>query len=325
MLKTFGSTFLVFVFAASAFGGQLSRFEEKVEESGKKSSGNSYYSDCDDDDSSFGEEILSGIFKGCVTTFVEDVFTGAYLGTKWLVYDWWADDDGEEGYIEPDPATPVTPIPSDSVDVSTNRTVVLDKLSDEKHVVYTDDPGSIDDPEDIFADALEPPLLPGTVGMPYARFDYHWQYLDPHTAASTYTLETGYRHAAFSGRMSRYRDDEDNETLDINQYYALGRTGRSSDIGSVQIGMGIGGYVINGEKHKAGAAFTVPISYCYKDIVGIEFRPAFADINGATVRDYDVSISLGYQYVQLRAGYRWLWVDSGSWLDGYHAGFSIMY
>jgi hypothetical protein len=44
------------------------------------------------------------------------------------------------------------------------------------------------------------------------------------------------------------------------------------------------------------------------------------------IGDYDFSASLGWRYVQLRGGYRWLWMQGqGHFFNGPYAGVSVSF
>jgi hypothetical protein len=169
----------------------------------------------------------------------------------------------------------------------------------------------------------------GTTGLPYVRFDYRWQYLDSQLDAHDYLLEAGYKILAFYGRSTDYEDRSNGETLNIDQYYGMLRYGGGDDFffpGTFQIAAGLGGYSIRGMQKQDGVAFTLPLSFNPYDFIGFEFRPAWASINDRNISDYDISMSLGYLYLQGRIGYRWLWVQhDGHWLDGPYAGMTFTF
>lgn len=170
--------------------------------------------------------------------------------------------------------------------------------------------------------------IPGTVAAPFVRFDYRWQYLDADSFAHDYLLEAGYTYFALYGRVSNFTDRDANEDLDIEQYYGMIRVFGSGhhDPISAQLGLGLGVWEITGEGRQGSGAITVPMSVSYRDIVGLEFRPAWANFNGNAVSDYDLSVSAGYKYAQLRLGYRWFWLrGEGHWLNGPYAGVAVMF
>ena len=169
----------------------------------------------------------------------------------------------------------------------------------------------------------------GTSGLPYLRLDYRWQYLEDGFDANDYLVETGFKCAGLIMRSTAYADRETDESLDIHQAYGLFRFGGSDEFffpGSFQVGVGLGWYGIHGTQHQDGVAITTPISINPWDYFGVEFRPAWASVNERMVSDYDISMSLGYLYVQARLGYRWLWVKGdGHWLNGPYAGVSVSF
>ena len=62
------------------------------------------------------------------------------------------------------------------------------------------------------------------------------------------------------------------------------------------------------------------------DWLGLEFRPAWYRPQERTIGDYDLSASLGWRYIDLRCGYRWLWMQGeGTLLDGPYAGVSLSF
>ena len=186
-----------------------------------------------------------------------------------------------------------------------------------------------DAPDEVAGEIEGPRHKTGTPGAPYVRFDYRWQYLDSDLDADDFLLEAGYKYAAFYGHFTRYEDRAADETLNIEQYYGMLRYGGTDEFffpGSFQIGAGVGGYVIEGKDSQSGAALTIPVMLYPADWCGLEFRPAWASINDKVVSDYDVSISAGQRFLQLRAGYRWLWVrHEGHWLDGPYAGMTLSF
>ena len=299
----------------SLVAGTLGDFEDAVAKP-KSSSSHSDYDDAYDD------SVFNDLFGGCFTTIVEDTVKGLFLGVKWLVYDG-GTNPGESRYDfetarmgeSTEAAAEPVPLPVEEDPFSPSGSVVGEG-SQVGEGRESGDPAGM-------AHRL------GTAAVPYVRFDYRRQYLDSDLDANDYLLEAGYRYAAFYGRFTRYEDRAANETLNIEQYYGMLRYGGSDDFffpGSFQIGAGIGGYVIKGDREQSGAALTFPVMLYPSDRFGIEFRPAWASINDKMISDYDISVSAGQRFIQLRAGYRWLWVqDEGHWLNGPYAGVSLSF
>ena len=168
----------------------------------------------------------------------------------------------------------------------------------------------------------------GSPCMSFARFDYNYQYLEHDLDAGDFMMELGYKNFALLSRTTHYME-AGGDRMDINQGYAMVRVSNADDginPGTMSIGLGIGGYEIDGNTRRSGPAATIPIMIYPDDCWGLEFRPSWASIDERTVGDYDVSASIGGKYAQLRVGYRWLWVQgSGHWLNGPHAGITISF
>ena len=83
----------------------------------------------------------------------------------------------------------------------------------------------------------------------------------------------------------------------------------------------------SGTYSSAGSSFgglTFGVKYYPFEWLGAEFHPAWYRWDEIMIRDYDLSISMGYCYLQFRTGYRWLW-DQGvvDVQSGPYAGISL--
>ena len=172
----------------------------------------------------------------------------------------------------------------------------------------------------------------GQATVPYVRLDYNWQYVDSNIDDDDVWLEAGYKAVALHVRTSRFSDQSDGYKLDINQYFGVVRYGgfRPDFLpGTFEAGIGFGvcEFTDNeGFVDEAGGAFTIPLKYYPKDWCGIEFRPAWYRIVEKMVGDYDISASVGQRYVQLRGGYRWMWIQGeGRFNNGPYAGLSVSF
>ncbi|MBN2161546.1 MAG: hypothetical protein JXR25_05910 [Pontiellaceae bacterium] len=285
---------------SSTFAGTLSNFEDAVAKPSKDKdrshdSGRLYYHDDYDDSDSLSDS--------CLTLGFETLLVSSFYGVKWLVYDWWAAPDEEEL----------------AALAATEGSVLVVEAEDGFPEESSADP-------DDFGTAFVHRL--GTPAMSYLRADYRWQYLDHDLDANDFLLEAGYKYFAVYGRVTQYEGAAD-EHLDIEQYYGMVRFGGSDAFyfpGSFQVGAGLGGYVIEGDREQSGGAFTLPIMFYPNDWFGMEFRPAWTYINEKSISDYDLSLSLGREFTHLRLGYRWLWVQhEGHWLNGPYAGISVSF
>ncbi|MEN7973320.1 MAG: hypothetical protein ABFR47_05750 [Verrucomicrobiota bacterium] len=173
----------------------------------------------------------------------------------------------------------------------------------------------------------------GQATVPYVRVDYNWQYIDSANDAQDGRIEVGYKAVALHARTTRYVDDSAGLDLDLNQYYAVLRYGgyRPDFLpGTFEFGVGFGVCQTIDDSENSSGALTIPIKYYPADWWGIEFRPAWykGTYWGAefTTGDYDLSASLGYRFMQLRGGYRWLWLQgAGHYLNGPYAGVSVSF
>ncbi len=301
----------------SSLGGTLGSFEESVAKPVPRSD-RDQHDDCDDGrDCIFAGEVGEFVFISMAA-----VVYGTYRGVKYLAYDWWARPDGISYEAEANEVE----APSFSSEKAIVDVSVEDRSSESEH--RAEEALRVDEGQPAAAvSGLTHEV--GTAGLPYLRFDYRWQYLDSDLDANDFLLEVGYQYAALYARFTRYEDRAAKEDLDIEQYYGLFRMGGSDEFffsGYFQIGLGAGGYIIKGDREQSGAALTVPILVYPCDYFGIEFRPAWARINNKTISDYDISVSAGQRFIQLRTGYRWLWVQGeGHWLNGPYAGVSLSF
>ncbi len=172
----------------------------------------------------------------------------------------------------------------------------------------------------------------GQATVPYARFDYNWQYVDSDIDANDVRIELGYKMLAFHVRTTMYKDGFDGAELDINQYYGVLRYGgyRSDFLpGTFEFGIGFGAAQLKfedfiGTIDDSSFAWTILLKYYPMEWLGLEFRPAWYSFE-ENIGDYDFSASLGWRYVQFRGGYRWMSLKGDSWNDGPYAGVSVSF
>jgi hypothetical protein len=179
--------------------------------------------------------------------------------------------------------------------------------------------------------SIFPPHAKGMATVPYARFDYNYQFVDGDLPIDTHDgrMELGYKFFAFQARMTKYMQS-DGFTLDLRQYYGVLRYGgyRPDFLPGTfefSIGLGLAHHAGDVEDDTSGA-ITIPLKYYPTEWLGVEFRPAWYRWKEIAVGDYDLSASLGPRYVQLRGGYRWFW-DNGvvGVQSGPYAGVSLSF
>jgi hypothetical protein len=148
----------------------------------------------------------------------------------------------------------------------------------------------------------------GQATIPYFRVDYNRQFSD--WDPDDLRVEAGYKFAALHGRVTRYTD-ESGTVLDLCQYYGVLRYGgyRPDFLpGTFEFAFGLGvvQHTHDVETMYSGG-LTVPLKYYPFDWLGVEFRPAWYKWDEVSLSDYDLSVSTGYRYIQVRGGYRWIW------------------
>lgn len=279
----------------SSLAGPLSEFENAVAEPTKSSSSKPKPSrrerrDRDhyrDHDSSLENKLY---FYAFVLT--GGAVYGTYRGVKWVTFDWWADP-YEDEYPEDEEFGP--------------------------NVIFAE-------PKGVEAELYEGTFhTEGGLSQPFLRFDYRQQYVDHDLSAEDLTLEAGYSYGGLYGRFTQYEGAAD-ERLRVEQYYAMLRVGDSSPKGLFSAGVGLGAYAIEGSRRFDGLALTTPIGIYPGEWVGVEFRPAWAKVNGHTINDYDLSLSLGRKYAHVLLGYRWLGLPGDNqWINGPYAGLSFSF
>lgn len=203
-----------------------------------------------------------------------------------------------------------------------------------------DDPSASMDPDEggwvEVSDSIFPRHKTGQATIPYVRIDYNrlWaEQVDAHDGR----FEAGYKLVAVHGRLTRY-EDEVGEKLDIRQYYLALRYGgyRPGFVpGTFEFAVGLGlvhhtGSALsnNGLDEDTSGALTIPIKYYPADWLGFEFRPSWYRFYDIAHGDYDLSVSAGMRYLQVRGGYRWIWENGRGIVDalsGPYAGLSVSF
>lgn len=163
------------------------------------------------------------------------------------------------------------------------------------------------------------PRRPGEALIPFARFDAGYQFVASDVSALDLRAEAGYAMAAIQVRRTEYREKEPKDDLETTGIHALYRMSFGNHF---EMDIGLGALVLQRDGSRSGFSFTLPILIHPSDRFGIEFRPAWSDLGGSTIQDYDVTVLVGVRYVSARAGYRW--VRAGfAHLDGPEVGVAV--
>lgn len=143
----------------------------------------------------------------------------------------------------------------------------------------------------------------GEALIPFVRMDTLYQESNEDIAAWDSFLIAGYGAAGLQVRRTVYKETEPADKLRILEYHALYRMsfGRQTEVD-----FGAGSMVLDGAQKHRGFSLTIPVRVHPSEHYGFEFRPVWSFINENTIQDYDVAALLGWRFVSLTAGYRWL-------------------
>ena len=165
------------------------------------------------------------------------------------------------------------------------------------------------------------PREAGAADLAFIRFDLAYQDLESDVDAWDGRVEAGYGPAAVQYRLSRMRQRGTHEHLNLSYVHGLYRISGSN---AFEFGIGLGQVVLDGEARDSGASFTLPLNLYPLPEIGVRVVPAWSDINGNTIRDYDASVAYVQPYFSLRVGYREIKAQHET-LRGPYAGISFHY
>lgn len=155
--------------------------------------------------------------------------------------------------------------------------------------------------------------------IPFFRLDASYQDVESDVIAWDTRLEAGYGPVGVQARRTHYEEEitgDDLETIQMHLLY------RMSFVTRVEVDVGLGYLELNGNESASGASSTIPVKLRLLEYLGIEFHPIWSNINGNLIEDYDLSLTGGWRFLSVRAGYRWFTSGSSS-LNGPHAGISF--
>lgn len=165
-------------------------------------------------------------------------------------------------------------------------------------------------------------LRPREVGealIPLVRFDVSYQDVESDVEAYDYRIECGYGPVGAHVNLTHYREREPHDELDLTRVHGLYRMSFGN---SVEMDLGLGAVFMSGDDLHSGFSFTFPLHVHPTRIAGMEFRPAWATVNGGHIADYDLGLLLSYRNASLKIGHRWVKRTTQS-LNGPHIGFSL--
>jgi hypothetical protein len=157
--------------------------------------------------------------------------------------------------------------------------------------------------------------------IPFIRMDTSYLVSSGGVEAPSARVQAGFGPAAIEYELIRFKEDKTGDRLDIRRVYGLYRMSFGRN---VEIDLGIGSLTLEGAAKTTEMVYTVPILIYPTDRWGVEFRPAWAQFEGSTLKDYDLGVFLNWKGGSLKAGYRWLMTDNQD-LSGPYIGMAFRY
>ena len=176
------------------------------------------------------------------------------------------------------------------------------------------------DPTQLAELACEP-RKPGDPLLPFIRFDASYLAIDPDVDAFDYRIQLGYGTFAFELNQTRYEEKDPPDQLDFYRLYGLLRFSYSDKI---EVDLGVGSLILEGDERHSGLSTTTPIIIHPYDWLIVEFRPMWSNVNGSAIDEYELGFLFNYDFAAIKAGYRWTHSPHES-LDGPFIGASIRY
>ena len=167
-------------------------------------------------------------------------------------------------------------------------------------------------------ESVDVDLAPRAAGeplIPFARIDVSGQAVESDVSALDVRAEGGYGPVGIHYNLTRFREDDPADEMDLTRVFALYRMSFGS---RVEADLGLGSLTLDGEDTTTRLACSLAVLVCPNEHWGMEFRPAWA--NG--VSDYDLAVMWTWPYASLKAGYRWIDSPDES-LDGPYVGLSL--
>lgn len=165
------------------------------------------------------------------------------------------------------------------------------------------------------------PRDPGEPLIPFLRVDAAYQDVESDVDALDYRVQIGYGPIGFELNQTRYEEDEPSDHLDVYRLYGLWRLSYGQ---RVEIDLGLGGIIVEGDERNSGFSWTIPVLVQPLDWLLVEFRPMWSRVDGSRIDEYELGALFNWNFVAIKAGYRWTHSPSES-LDGPFVGLSLRY
>lgn len=177
--------------------------------------------------------------------------------------------------------------------------------------------GDIPEPE-----TGEPECTARMVGeplIPLLRLDGQWVRTDGDISVLDSRLEAGFGPLAVDVRSSVFDEDASEVDLTETRWHLLYRMSFSDQL---EVDLGIGGVEVDSESTQNAYSFTAPVRFYFNRHVGLELWPAWSEVNGMRVDDYEASLMLNLGWVSVKPGYR-VWNFGSESLEGPAVGISF--
>ncbi len=166
---------------------------------------------------------------------------------------------------------------------------------------------------DLEARELGDPLLP------FVRLDFAYLDVESDVEALDYRAQVGYGPFAVELNQTRYEEEDPSSQLDFYRIWGLYRLSYGERI---EIDLGAGGVILDGDDCNSGFSVTTPVLVQACDWLLIEFRPVWSTIHGSDIDEYEAGVLFNWESLAIKAGYRWTRSPNMS-LDGPFFGLTI--
>lgn len=163
------------------------------------------------------------------------------------------------------------------------------------------------------------PRKSGSFMTPYLRLDGAYLSFEDDLDSWDLLAEAGNGPFAISARRTWFDPAGEVRNHSVNQLYA---NLRLSYMGVLELAPGLGIMNVTGPNSDTAFATTLPVKLEISDYAAVEFRPAWSNVRGNDVSDFELSFALGAPHASIKAGYRWLESDNEE-VTGTFIGFSL--
>jgi hypothetical protein len=155
--------------------------------------------------------------------------------------------------------------------------------------------------------------------VPFVRLDFAYQEVQSDVEALDYRAQVGYGPFALELNQTRYEETDPSSRLDFYRLWGLYRLSYSERI---EVDLGAGGLILDGNDRSSGLSLTMPVLVRPYDWLLVEFRPIWSTIHGSDIDEYEAGLLFNWESLALKVGYRWTHSPNMS-LDGPFFGLSI--